>query len=67
MKVNDEYVLHSSNGMDYKIVIVNINDYREPSMKYALDVWDGNGVFCGEDVYFVGDDFFNKNNIEKVR
>ena len=67
MKVNDEYVLHSSNGMDYKIIIVNINDYREPSMKYALDVWDGNGVSCGEDVYFVGDDFFNKNNIEKVR
>ena len=67
MKVNDEYVLHSSNGMDYKIIIVNINDYRESSMKYALDVWDENGVSCGEDVYFVGDDFFDKNNIEKVR
>lgn len=56
-KVNDELVLHSSNGMDYKIVIVNINEYRE--MPYAVDVWDGNGVYAG-DVQFVDKDFLDR-------
>ena len=64
INVNDEYVLHSQNGMDYKIIVISINNFREPSMKYGLDVWDGNGVYCG-DVMFVGDDFFENNNIEK--
>lgn len=58
-RVNDELVLHSSNGMDYKIVIVSINYYREPDSIYAIDMWDGNGTYAG-DVLFVGDDFLNK-------
>lgn len=66
IKLNDEFILHSKNGMDYKIIVVNINDFREPSMKYGLDVWDGNGVYAG-DVLFVGDSFFSNNDIEKVK
>ena len=62
-KVGDKYILHSSNGMDYKIEIVNVNEYREPSMKYGVDMYDGNGTYTGE-VMFFGDDFLNK--CEKV-
>ncbi len=31
IKVNDKYILHSKNGMDYRIEIININEFREPS------------------------------------
>lgn len=62
-KVGDKYILHSSNGMDYDIEIVNVNNMREPDMKYGADVYDGNGVYAG-DVMFFGDDFLNK--CEKV-
>lgn len=58
IKVNDKFILHTTNGMDYRINVININKYRESSMKYACDIWDGNGVYAG-DVSFVGDDFFN--------
>lgn len=59
INVGDEFVLHSKNGMDYKISVVNINDFREPSMKYAIDMEDGNGV-QSPDVIFVGEEFFSK-------
>ena len=62
-KVGDKYILHSSNGMNYDIEIINVNDYREPSMKYGADVYDDNGVYAG-DVMFFGDDFLSK--CEKV-
>ena len=62
-KVGDKFILHSSNGMDYKIEIVNVNEYREPNMKYGIDMWDGNGIYAGE-VLFCGDDFLN--SCEKV-
>lgn len=63
VKVGDKYILHSENGMDYSIEIVNINNFREPDAKYGADVYDGNGVYAG-DVMFFGDDFLNK--CEKV-
>lgn len=63
INIGDKYILHSSNGMDYNIEVVNVNDFREPSMKYGVDVYDGNGVYAG-DVLFVGENFFN--NCEKV-
>ena len=63
IKVGDKYILHSSNGMDYSIKVVNVNDYREPSMKYGIDVYDGNGTYAG-DVLFVGEGFFS--SCEKV-
>lgn len=68
IKVNDKFVFHSENGMDYQIKVININDYREPSMKYACDIWDGNGNYAG-DVTFVGDDFFNnyESQFERIK
>ena len=67
IRINDTFLFHSSNVMDFKIRIVNINNYREPSEKYACDVWDEYGTYAG-DVMFFGDDFFetNKDKIEKV-
>ena len=67
VKVNDKYIFHSKNGMDYRIEIVSVNEFREPSMKYGCDIWDGNGVYAG-DVAFFGDDFFNdfKNQFERI-
>ena len=64
IKVDDEFVLHSSNGMDYKIVVININYFRPPESVYACDVWDGNGVYAG-DVMFFDEDFFNQDCVER--
>lgn len=44
-------IVNSSGVMVAKGTIVNINDYREPSMKYAVDV-----VGYTEDVLFFGED-----------
>jgi len=67
IKVNDKFVFHSESGMNYQIKVININNYREPSMKYACDIWDGNGNYAG-DVTFVGDDFFNnyEERLERI-
>lgn len=62
-KVGDKYILHSANGMDYNIEVVNVNDFREPSLKYGIDVYDGNGTYAG-DVMFVGETFLGQ--CEKV-
>jgi hypothetical protein len=62
-KVGDKYILHSSNGMDYDIEIINVNNFRPPEEKYGADVYDGNGVYAG-DVMFFGDDFLRQ--CEKV-
>ena len=61
MKVNvgDKYIFHSENGMDYSIHIVNINDFRPDNERYGADVYDGNGNYTG-DVMFFGDDFLQK-------
>lgn len=57
--VGDKYILHSTNGIDYSIKVVNVNEFREPSLKYGIDVYDGNGTYTG-DVIFVGEDFLSK-------
>lgn len=62
-KVGDKYILHSVNGMDYHIKIINVNEYREPSMRYACDVCDDNGVYV-DDVRFCGEGLLK--NCEKV-
>ena len=36
--INDELRLNSINGMTYKIVIVNINEFRPPEAKYGIDM-----------------------------
>lgn len=51
-KRGDKFILHSVNGMDYKIEIINVNDYREPSMRYACDVTDGNGIKSNDVMFF---------------
>lgn len=63
VKVGDKYILHSENGMDYNIKIVSVNDSRPDDSKYGADVYDGNGIYAG-DVMFFGDDFLQK--CEKV-
>lgn len=67
MNVGDKFILHSENGRDYTIEIVNVNEFREPSLRYAADVWDDEGNYLG-DVMFFGDEFFekNKSKIEKI-
>ena len=62
-RIGDKYILHSSNGMDYDIEVINVNDYREPDMKYGVDIFDENGIYAG-DVTFVGEAFLSK--CEKV-
>lgn len=59
IKVGDKFIFHD-NGLDFTIYVININYFREPSMRYGLDVYDDKGVYKG-DVTFVGDDFFNHN------
>lgn len=60
IKVGDKFRFHGDNGIDYAIYVVNINYFREPSMKYGLDIYDDKGVYAG-DIMFCGDDFFNNN------
>lgn len=59
VKVGDKYILHSENGMDYNIKIVSVNNFRPDDSKYGADVYDGNGIYAG-DVMFFGDDFLQK-------
>ena len=65
ISVNNKFVLHSSNGHDYRIEVVNINFFRPPDMVYAIDVWDDNNIYMG-DVQFVGEDFFTNNKVERI-
>ncbi len=64
INVNDKFILHSKDGHDYRIEVVNKNEFREPDMKYALDIYDENGN-CNDDVFFVGDEFFENDFIER--
>ena len=57
-KVGDKFILHSENG-DYYIDVVNVNNYREPDLKYAVDVCNEDGVYA-DDVMFVGENFLSK-------
>lgn len=65
INVGDKYILHSSNGMNYIIKVINVNYCREPGMEYACDVVDGNGN-SPDDVVFCGDEFFSKECVEKI-
>ncbi len=56
VKVGDRFILHSTNGLDYEIEIVNVNMYRPPDQIYAIDMWL-NGQEVYDDVIFVGDEF----------
>lgn len=56
--IGDKFIFHSAENGDYSIKIVNINDFREPSMKYGADVYDKNGAYAG-DVLFFSEEFIN--------
>ena len=57
-KIGDKLILHSMDGKDYEIEIVNINEYRPPEQKYGVDMYC-NGVYYG-DIYFCDEEFLNK-------
>lgn len=65
--VRDKFILHGEGGDDLTVRVVNINYYRPPEVKYAIEIFDSDGNLYGDDVVFVGDDFFSKNNIERVQ
>lgn len=63
IKVGDRLILNSSNGMTYKVIVENVNEFRPPEMKYAVDVIDenGNSYYNQQgDLFFCGDDFIEK-------
>lgn len=58
VKVGDRFILHSKNGLDYDIEVVNVNMYRPPDQIYAIDIWlKPYGQSVNKDVIFVGDEF----------
>lgn len=61
IKVGDKFILHDSGGSDYLFEIININDFREPSMRYAVQAYDPYGE-AFDRLYFMGDDFFETRN-----
>ena len=67
VKVGDELILHSSNGKDYPVKIININEYRPPETKYAVDIYS-EGTWYSDamnDYYFCGDDLIEKWEMKK--
>lgn len=65
VNVGDRFILHSHDGHAYTMKIVNINNFREPDMKYAFDAYDENGNSISNDVLFCGDKLLN--TCEKVK
>ena len=71
IKANDEFILHSSDGKNYKIVIYNVNHFRPPESVVAFLLYDEdeNPIRHGnDDVWFIGEGFFilNEEKIERV-
>lgn len=58
IRVGDKFILHSSDGIGYGLVVENINDHRPPDEKYAVTSSGPAGVY--PDFLFYGDDFFEK-------
>lgn len=55
IKTGDKFIYK-----DYIIEVININNFREPKMKYAIDIFDKQGQGLFKDLCFVGEDFFLK-------
>lgn len=64
VEVGDKFILHSKNGLDYEIEIVNVNMNRPPDQIYAIDMWF-NGQEVYDDVVFVGDEFIGMCKVVK--
>lgn len=56
IKEGDKFILHSKNGKDYNCEVVNVNDCREPDMKYFVESSEVGKDAVGE--VFLGDKFF---------
>lgn len=56
IRVEDKFIYHGVDGIDYSLVVENINDHRPQDEKYAVTWSDPEGVY--QDFY--GDDFFEK-------
>lgn len=67
-KIGDHYILHSEDGNDYHIEIININECRPLDMLYATNVYC-NGKSYWDDVVFLSNYFFEyrKDRLEKMR
>jgi hypothetical protein len=64
IKVGNVFILDSEYGKQYEVVIININDCRDPRTKYACDVYL-DGVCINDDYIFIGDDFFKLKNVRR--
>ena len=54
IKIDDIVLVSDLNGKKYKGRVVSINEFREPSMRYGIDV-DG-----FNDVIFIGEKFIEE-------
>lgn len=64
IKVGNVFILDSEDGKQYEVVIININNYRDPRTKYACDVYL-DGVCINDDYIFTGDAFFKLKNVRR--
>lgn len=54
----DKLILHSKDGHDYDVYIVNVNECRPPEMWYALDIYNDQKQCCtSDDYFFCGEDW----------
>ena len=60
IKVRDRVIVTDVNGNKHHGIVANINDFREPCMKYAVDI-KGYG-----DVVFVGEEQIEKEDTENA-
>lgn len=62
MKVKDRFKLASKTDDVFVAQIVNINNFREPSHKYLLDIYK-NGEYFAE--VFCSEKFFAQDGVDK--
>lgn len=48
-KIRERVFVSDRNGKEFEGKVVNINDFREPDMKYAVDIGLDDVVFVGRD------------------
>ena len=54
MNINDEVLLPTPNGT-FQGRIININEFRPPEMKYAVQIYNYYGYLPDDGLVFVGD------------
>lgn len=60
IEVGDTFRLNSSNGHTYVMQVVNINEFRDPANRYALDVFDETAKAWSPDLHFCDSAFLAK-------